>query len=67
MWSHDDDGEHLSEIGWMVLPPFQGRGLGKRAVRALLELSRDEERDIDFADRLLRATHWVINPRTDLT
>ncbi|MFI6349331.1 GNAT family N-acetyltransferase [Streptomyces sp. NPDC050560] len=25
-----------SEIGWMVLPGYQGRGLAKRAVRALL-------------------------------
>ncbi|MFE9425459.1 GNAT family N-acetyltransferase [Kitasatospora sp. NPDC006697] len=27
----------LSEIGWMVLPDFQGRGLAKAAVRELLE------------------------------
>jgi RimJ/RimL family protein N-acetyltransferase len=38
LWSHDDDGsEPISEIGWMVLPEFQGRGLAKRAVRMLLE------------------------------
>ena len=42
--SHETDGEWLSEIGWMVLPEFQGRGLGKRAVRMLLELARDEGR-----------------------
>jgi len=29
LWSHDeDDGEPITEIGWMVLPEFQGRGLG---------------------------------------
>jgi RimJ/RimL family protein N-acetyltransferase len=28
----------------MVLPPFQGRGLGGRAARALLEQARDEDR-----------------------
>ncbi|MFI0511879.1 RimJ/RimL family protein N-acetyltransferase [Streptomyces canus] len=36
IWSHDPGGGPLSEIGWMVLPEFQGRGLGKRAVGALL-------------------------------
>ncbi|MEU6350923.1 GNAT family N-acetyltransferase [Streptomyces sp. NPDC047072] len=40
VWAH----EGVSEIGWMVLPEFQGRGLGKRAVRALLELAWDEGR-----------------------
>ena len=24
------------------------------------------EVDIDFADRIIKANHWVINPRTDL-
>ncbi|MEU3346822.1 GNAT family N-acetyltransferase [Streptomyces sp. NPDC006700] len=32
------------EIGWMVLPRYQGRGLGGRAARALLERARDEDR-----------------------
>ncbi len=31
-------------IGWMVLPRYQGRGLGGRAARALLERARDEDR-----------------------
>lgn len=97
LWSHDEDGgEPVSEIGWMVLPEFQGRGLGKRAVRMLLRLARDDgrwglvhafpattnapsngicrslgfrfadERDVTFADRVLRSNHWVINPATDL-
>jgi RimJ/RimL family protein N-acetyltransferase len=45
LWSHDqDDGEPITEIGWMVLPEFQGRGLAKRAVRILLELARDDGR-----------------------
>jgi hypothetical protein len=31
MWQHDEgDGARLSEIGWMVLPEFQGRGIAKR-------------------------------------
>jgi RimJ/RimL family protein N-acetyltransferase len=45
LWSHDeDDGAPISEIGWMVLPEFQGRGLGKRAVRMLLELAGEDRR-----------------------
>lgn len=45
LWSHelDTDGP-VSEIGWMVLPEFQGRGLAKRATRALLERARDDDR-----------------------
>ncbi|MFB7222168.1 GNAT family N-acetyltransferase [Streptomyces sp. NPDC002596] len=44
MWSHDTDDGPISEIGWMVLPDFQGQGLGKRAVRTLLQQARDEDR-----------------------
>lgn len=44
IWSHDAEDGPMSEIGWMVLPEFQGRGLGKLAVRTLLEQARDEDR-----------------------
>ena len=45
LWSHDENGgEPITEIGWMVLPEFQGRGLANRAVRMLLELARDDGR-----------------------
>ncbi|MEV6810323.1 GNAT family N-acetyltransferase [Streptomyces sp. NPDC051132] len=44
LWSHDAGDGPFSEIGWMVLPEFQGRGLGKRAVRAVLEQARDADR-----------------------
>ncbi|MFE7430433.1 MULTISPECIES: GNAT family N-acetyltransferase [unclassified Streptomyces] len=44
LWSHDTDDGPVSEIGWMVLPEFQRRGLGKRAVRVLLEQARDQGR-----------------------
>jgi RimJ/RimL family protein N-acetyltransferase len=44
LWSHDDGEGPVSEIGWMVLPEFQGRGLGKLATRTLLEQARDEDR-----------------------
>ncbi|MEU8679401.1 GNAT family N-acetyltransferase [Streptomyces sp. NPDC048560] len=44
LWPHQSDGEPMSEIGWMVLPEFQGLGLAKRGVRLLLELARDDGR-----------------------
>jgi RimJ/RimL family protein N-acetyltransferase len=44
LWSHEEGGERISEIGWMVLPEFQGRGLAKRAVRTLLEQAREDGR-----------------------
>ncbi len=37
-------GEQITEIGWMVLPEFQGRGLAKRAVREVLRLAREDGR-----------------------
>ena len=44
IWTHELDGARLSEIGWMVLPEFQRRGLGKQAVRLLLQEAHEEER-----------------------
>lgn len=44
LWSHENEGERLSEIGWMVLPEFQRRGLGKQAVRMLLTAAHDDGR-----------------------
>jgi RimJ/RimL family protein N-acetyltransferase len=37
IWAHEDRGERVSEIGWMVLTEFQGRGLGRAATAALLD------------------------------
>ena len=34
----------MSEIGWMVLREFQGRGIGKAAVRAILDRARRDGR-----------------------
>jgi RimJ/RimL family protein N-acetyltransferase len=44
IWEHVWRGEPVNEIGWMILPAFQGRGLASRAVRAILEKARAEGR-----------------------
>src|SRR5687767_10719301 len=40
LYSH----ESVSEIGWMVLPEFQGRGIAGEAVRMVLALARADGR-----------------------
>jgi RimJ/RimL family protein N-acetyltransferase len=44
LWSHAKDGGTFSEIGWMVLPEWQGRGVAKQAVRTVLEAAGDDGR-----------------------
>lgn len=44
IWEHEVGGEPLNEIGWMVLPDFQGRGIGSAAVRMALDRARAEGR-----------------------
>lgn len=44
LWAHEEGGETISEIGWMVLTAFQGRGLARAAVRAVLDLAREDGR-----------------------
>ena len=44
LWSNKEHGEPFSEIGWMILPGFQGRGLGKSSARILLKRARDDGR-----------------------
>jgi RimJ/RimL family protein N-acetyltransferase len=44
LWRHEDRGTPMSEIGWMVLPEFQGRGIATAAVRMLLALARERDR-----------------------
>lgn len=36
LWKHEGE-DPVVEIGWMVFPEYQGRGLGKRAVAMLLD------------------------------
>jgi RimJ/RimL family protein N-acetyltransferase len=44
IWEHTWQGEIINEIGWMVLPGYQGKGLGSGAVRAILDKARAESR-----------------------
>ncbi len=44
IWEHVWRGEPIREIGWMILPAFQGRGLASRAVLAILEKARTKRR-----------------------
>ncbi|MGH2724770.1 MAG: GNAT family N-acetyltransferase [Actinomycetota bacterium] len=44
IWSYEQDGQTVNEIGWMLRPEFQGRGLGTGATRALLDRARAEGR-----------------------
>jgi len=37
LWSHTDHGDRITEMGWMVLPEHQGRGVGKWGVRTVLD------------------------------
>jgi RimJ/RimL family protein N-acetyltransferase len=37
LWDHEWEGETIDEIGWMVLPEFQGRGLAGAAVGEALD------------------------------
>ena len=57
IWSHEAADGFLSEIGWMVLPEFQGRGLGKGAVR--------EQRALERAVRLPGPTEQSLDDHSE--
>ncbi|SOB83363.1 GNAT family N-acetyltransferase [Streptomyces sp. 1331.2] len=44
LWPQEEDGAAYSEIGWMVLPEYQGRGLAKTAVRRVLDAAAADGR-----------------------
>jgi RimJ/RimL family protein N-acetyltransferase len=44
IWRHEMGDGQISEIGWMVLPEFQGRGVGRDGAAALLERARTDGR-----------------------
>jgi RimJ/RimL family protein N-acetyltransferase len=41
-WEREAHGEQVYEIGWSVLPAFQGRGVASAATRLAVELARAE-------------------------
>lgn len=50
VWEHSGHWGSINEIGWMVLPAFQGKGLASAAVRAVLDKARAEGRwDVLYA------------------
>ncbi len=44
MWDTEWKGEKIGEMGWMMLPRFQGRGLMSAAVRLVVDRARAEKR-----------------------
>jgi RimJ/RimL family protein N-acetyltransferase len=44
VWKRSDDPGEMYEIGWMVLPEYQGRGLATQAVREVCDRARRERR-----------------------
>jgi RimJ/RimL family protein N-acetyltransferase len=44
IWTHETDEDSFSEIGWSVLPAFQGRGVGTAATASILERARIDGR-----------------------
>ena len=56
-WPRSWDGEEVSEIGWSVLPAFQGQGIARAAAAQTIGLARAEG-----ARRFLHAFPSVDNP-----
>lgn len=44
IWRHEREGKTISEMGWMVLPPHQGRGVATAAGRMVLSRARAENK-----------------------
>src|SRR3954463_5233617 len=44
LWDHDWEGQTIDEIGWMVLPEHQGRGLASAGVAEALRLADEAGR-----------------------
>ena len=44
VWDSDWEGGAVAEVGWMVLPELQGRGIASEALRLLIARARAEPR-----------------------
>ena len=40
LWKMESEGKETTEVGWGILPEFQGKGFGTKAVMALIEYAR---------------------------
>jgi RimJ/RimL family protein N-acetyltransferase len=43
IWETDWEGSRINEMGWMILPAFQGRGLATLAGRLILDRAKAEQ------------------------
>ncbi|HWD66028.1 MAG TPA: GNAT family N-acetyltransferase [Solirubrobacteraceae bacterium] len=43
-WTSGEPGEQIYEVGWMVLPEFQGRGIAAAATAQAIELARTDDK-----------------------
>ena len=43
IWQHEWEGDKIYEIGWTLLPSFQGRGVASQALGMLLERARQAD------------------------
>ena len=44
VWETSHEGQRIYEMGWMILPEFQNRGIASEAVREVLEKARTERK-----------------------
>lgn len=44
IWRYVETGAVVSEMGWMVLPPWQGKGVASKAARLVVEKARADGR-----------------------
>ena len=44
IWSKEYNGQTTSEMGWMILPEYQGKGLAKMAANLVLEMVKRERK-----------------------
>jgi RimJ/RimL family protein N-acetyltransferase len=76
LWSHAEVGSDISEIGWMVLAEFQGRGLAKAAVSRVLDRARADGRwgrvhaypavTNEPSNRICRSLDFTLNGQCDI-
>ena len=59
-WEHSRHGATVYEIGWSVLPEFQGRGIARAAALETIALARAQQRH-----RYMHAFPSVANPASN--